>query len=157
QASAGTLTPKEISVAYQREGRSPEPLYGQLGWNIQLLTHLLRSQKEIEGFGTLGPHDGLIGGDNPRAKAVLDAGLSPGTLKDLAQCPFKVFARKILELYPEEGDVEDGQLTHTGRGKLIHKILQQFYKTHSDLIDLGRMAEEEFRLFSDEYPDIYPL
>lgn len=151
------LTPKEISIAFHRENQNPQALYKGLGWDRGLLTHLLESQKEMEAFGTLGAHDGLIGVDNSQTRAILDAGLSPGTLRDLAQCPFKVFARKVLELYTEEGDVEDGQITHAGRGKLIHKILQTFYENKSDISSLEIVANEQFKLFHVEYSDLYPL
>ncbi len=157
KALPSTLTPKEVSIAYHRENLEPTPLYQALGWDRALLTHLLGSQKEIEAFGALGAHDGLIGEDNPVAKAILEHGLSPQSLKDLAECPFKVFSRKVLELYTDQGDVEEGQLTHTGRGKLIHKILQSFYQTGSKLNALETIAAEEFRLIQQEKIDLYPL
>src|SRR4029077_20485590 len=121
-------TPKEVSIAYHRESRQPDALYKALKWDRALLAHLLQSQAEIEGFGSLGAHDGLISKDNPLSRGLLEGGLSSQTLKDLAECPFKVFGRKILELYTDEPDVDDGQIPHTGRGNLIHKILQFYYQ-----------------------------
>jgi ATP-dependent helicase/DNAse subunit B len=152
-----TLLPKEVSIAFHREGQSPEVLYKGMGWDRALLAHLLQSQKEMESFGVLGPHDGLIGKDHPLSKVILEQGLSPQSLKDLAECPFKVFSRKILELYTSEPDVEDGQITHTGRGKLIHKILEVFYKTNSKLDNLETIADEEFKLYPGVYSELYPL
>ena len=156
KAEPTTLTPKEVSIAYHRENEEPEALYKGLGWNRSLLTHLIESQNEIEAFGSLGIHDGLIGED-PLAKAILEKGLSPQTLKDLAECPFKVYSRKVLQLYTEQGDVEEGQLTHTGRGKLIHNLLQSFYQRGLASNDLDKLIDDEFKTIGAVYSDVYPL
>lgn len=152
-----TLTPKEVSIAFHREHQAPDELYTTLDWNHELLVHLLEAQKETEAFGALSRHDGLIGKDDPQALAILEKGISPQTLKDLAECPFKIFARKVLELYTDAGDTEDGVLTHSGRGKLIHRILQTFYQNKCTLADLDKLAEDEFKLINSPDSDLYPL
>src|SRR5262249_23192046 len=130
-----------------------------LGWNQELIHHLLKSQKEIEAFGPLGPHDGLIGKDHPLAKVILAEGLSPNTLKDLAECPFKIFGRKILSLDPDERDVENGEITPSAHGKLIHQILEAFYRERPAEWEIGleKIAQRTFQVFEKNHPELYPL
>jgi ATP-dependent helicase/DNAse subunit B len=155
EVSPETLTPKEISLVMNREGRDTSALYDRLGWDKALYSQLLRSQGEIEAFGALGSHDGLIGDKHPAALTILREGLSPATLKDLAECPFKIFARKVLSLDPEESPVEGGVATRAGMGTLIHEILERFYR--GGMKDLKRVSEEVFRRFEKENPDLYRL
>ncbi|OGR89067.1 MAG: hypothetical protein A2992_03025 [Elusimicrobia bacterium RIFCSPLOWO2_01_FULL_59_12] len=175
QVPPGTLRPKEISLVFHRENRDADALYQALGWDRELIARLLKSQSEIEAFGALGAHDGLIGKDHPLAKAILAGGLSPGTLKDLAECPFKIYGRKVLELDPDEKDVEDGEVAHTARGKIIHEILEQFYRglpntSPSPLMGEGmdggaaewesrltQVSSAVFRRFEKDHPDLYPI
>jgi ATP-dependent helicase/DNAse subunit B len=154
-----TLTPKEVSIAMHRDQQDIDALYPLLGWNRDLMHHLLKSQSEIEGFGPLGPHDGLIGKDHPLARMLLQEGLSPHTLKDLAECPFKVYGRKVLALQPDEADADQGELTNTGRGKLIHEILETFHRGPTDPWEerLNAIASDVFRRVERDYPDLYPL
>jgi len=97
----------------------------------------------------------LIGADTPQAKALLDTGLSPGTLRDLAHA-LKVFSRKVLELYQEEGEVEDGQITPTGRENSFTRYFR-LLSNGPEITALDTIADQEFRLFAAEYPDLYPL
>lgn len=150
-----TLTPKEVSLAMNRDGEDPSVLYRELSWDHALYTHLVRSQREIEAFGALGPHDGLIGEKHPAALRLLQKGLSPATLKDLAECPFKVYARKALSLDPETSPVEEGIATRVGVGSLIHEILERFYREGRN--DLERVENEAFRRFEKDHPELYRL
>jgi RecB family exonuclease len=155
------LTQKFISRARPPDGRDAALLYRELGWNVELIEHLLRSQREIESFGALGAHDGFIGPDHPLTRALLEQGLSPHTLKDLAECPFKIYGRKVLALYPEEPDAADGEPTHSGRGKMIHEILESFYRG-TPLAQgweprLEKIAADVFQRFETDHSDLYPL
>jgi len=87
----------------------------------------------------------------------LGKGLSPNTLKDLAECPFKIFSRKILALDPEEHEVEDGEITRSTHGKLIHEILEAFYRVKADLSDIDKISQKVFRTFEKDHKDLYPL
>ncbi len=150
-----TLTPKEISLAMNRDGQDTSVLYHKLGWDAALYAQLMRSQNEIEAFGPLGPHDGLIGEKHPASLALLQEGLSPATLKDLAECPFKIYARKVLSIDPEESPVEGGVATRTAVGSLIHEILEKFYR--EGMKDLERAKNEVFRRFEKDHLDLYRL
>ncbi len=150
-----TLTPKEISLLMNRAGQDPSALYNKLAWDTALYHQLVRSQSEIEAFGTLGPHDGLIGEKHPAAITLLQEGLSPATLKDLAECPFKIFARKVLSLDPEESPMEGGVVTRTGIGTLTHEILERFYREGAK--HLERAKNEVFQHFEKDHPELYWL
>jgi ATP-dependent helicase/DNAse subunit B len=154
-----TLTPKEISIALHRENRDTDPWYGELGWDRDLMNRLLKSQSEIEAFGSLGAHDGLIGKDHPLTKELLAKGLSPNSLKDMAECPFKIYSRKILSLDPEEHDVKNGEITRSTQGKLVHEILEAFYREFPAKWEEGlkTITRTVFRTFEKNHQDLYPL
>ncbi len=159
QVPARTLRPKEVSLAFHRHDCETDTLYEALGWDRDMMNHLLQSQREMESFKALGAYDGLIGKDHPLSRKLLAKGLSPATLKDLAECPFKVYGRKVLGLETEQRDVEDGVLSLAGRGKLIHKLLELIYQSYSksDEVNMDQLAEKELELFAKEHPELYPL
>ncbi len=61
---------------------------------------------------------------------------SATSLERFAQCPFVFFAEKVLNLKPLEDEVPE--LQPKDRGKIIHEVLEIFYKEHL----------EDFRNFS---------
>jgi ATP-dependent helicase/DNAse subunit B len=101
----------------------------------------------------------LIGKNHPLAQAILAAGLSPNALKDLAECPFKIYGRKVLALDPEEKDVERGEITPSASGKIIHEILESFYRSQPARWEdgLAKAAQDVFRTFEKNHPELYPL
>lgn len=157
------LTPKEYSILLNREKRNALPLYEALGWETDLYNALSSAQDGIERFGPIGIHDGVVG-ETPAAAALLQQGLSPATLKDAAECPFRYFARKILGLSPDDPLVEEGTPTAAATGQIVHEILELFYKRRMqegntrdiDGLLSDAIAEVCVR-FEECHPDIYPI
>ncbi len=120
-------TPKEVSLALNRERRDPVDLYKALGWEWKIYQTLKKAQLETENFrGGLGERDGNIG-NNPVSDRLIEEGFSPHSLEELVECPFRYFARKVLDVAPLEEDVREGELGSDALGKLIHAILEEFY------------------------------
>ncbi|HPW45050.1 MAG TPA: PD-(D/E)XK nuclease family protein [bacterium] len=87
---------------------------------------------------------------------------SATSLERFAQCPFVFFAEKVLNLKPLEDEIPE--LQPKDRGKIIHEVLEIFYREHledfrnfsrskitsaqlSDLID--EIIEQVFNKYSD--------
>ena len=80
--------------------------------------------------------DGITDKDNILFSHIEEKGISPSSLSDLWQCPFKYLAKFITK--EDEPVVYDRkEIPHADKGTLYHKILEQFYKKikQDNLID----------------------
>lgn len=161
------LLPKEISVLLNRENADPEVAYKAFGYDWTLYSTLRRAQDDIESFDHgLGPRDGVTG-PTARTKEVLKVGFSPDSLQALAECPFRFFARQVLSLKPLQPMVEEGDLAADATGKLIHRILETFYRnlTIEPVMSQAKALHAEldqtclkvFTAFQSTAADLYPV
>src|SRR5258706_15109993 len=110
--------------------------------------------REIGGRGPLTKYDGVV---DTRAywPAVAGFGLSPTALEKLAECPFRFFAGRMLDL-EELGEPEgESMLTPQEVGILYHDILEQYHR-HGDLDrQLSAGAEKFAASRSIRYPVLW--
>ncbi|MFA5974826.1 MAG: PD-(D/E)XK nuclease family protein [Elusimicrobiota bacterium] len=131
QVPFSDLTPKELSVFLNRENLDPGDCYRALGYDHALYHSLRQAQEQLESFqNPLGQRDGLVGHE-PITRKIADRGFSPDSLTDLAECPYRYYAGKVLKLRAREDTASRGDLAADASGKLIHHILETFYKRHS--------------------------
>ncbi len=120
-------TPKELSITLNRRREETAPFYKALGWDHTLFQHLLIAQQDLDRLEPLnGARDGYVG-PSRSGDALLTQGLSPHSLQELSQCPFRYFVRKLLALDPLERPRESGELESDEEGKLLHAVLEHFY------------------------------
>ncbi len=168
QVSTDLLTPSEMSIWLNREGIDSENLYKALGFNLVLYQGLRAGQKQLDGYGApLGTRDGVVG-ERAFISRLLKRGISPDSLRDLAECPFRYFAGKILSLHPDQDVPRNGDLAADASGKLIHRILETFFRRLSqkwgrplDPQDIDRtlqdVCQEAFNAFQKTAADLYPI
>ena len=65
------------------------------------------------------------------------------------ECPYKFFLARVLKLSPLE---EEGDYTALVKGTVLHKILELFFKNHSEGLESERLKEymEEIKTLTDE-------
>ncbi len=76
-------------------------------------------------FDAPGDFDGLAGEPRAVAKVYTERGLTPTALDDFAQCPFRFFARRVLNL-PDDRPVDARRLPPWVKGRLYHAVLERF-------------------------------
>ncbi len=161
------LTPREVSVSLNKAAVDPAPFYGLLDYDKLRYASLRKSQDALESLrAPLGDRDGATG---PLASwpDIRQKGFSADSLKLLAQCPFNYFSSKILKLSPGENTSRQGVVAADASGKLIHLILETFYrrilreKVTMDWMTWGTLLDEAcdrcFQSFQDSSVDFYPL
>lgn len=126
--------------------------------------------------GRLGPHEGLFtprGAPREMLAARLAAwggSFSATALEEYARCPFSFFLKRLLRLAPLEEPGEILGMEPLQRGRLIHLILEQFYRRAAAEgllpVDrhpaacrtlLDRVAGEAFGALPPEELPAYPL
>jgi ATP-dependent helicase/nuclease subunit B len=152
QSEFELLTPREASL---RTGQG-EALGRALGWDVTMLVQAVAFLREIGTRGPLTKYDGVV---DTRAywPAVAGFGLSPTALEKLAECPFRYFAGRMLDL--EELDEPEGEsvLRPQEIGVLYHEILEQ-YHLHGDLEKQLAAAFEKFAATrSIRYPVLWEV
>jgi hypothetical protein len=91
--------------------------------------------------------EGLIGVLQPRLPGSPSHPLSASVLEDYARCPFRFFARRVLQIRPEgEGGEE---LDPLASGRLHHAVLEMFFKDRQASERLPVRADEDDRTALD--------
>ena len=118
-------------------------------------------------FG-LDKYDGIIPKDNVIYKKILKDGISPSSLSQLWQCPFKYLIKFIVG----EDDITEysrGEIPPNEQGTLYHKILESFYRylSQNNLTDklftsgaediLDNIAQEFLQQDNYKKYGLYPL
>jgi ATP-dependent helicase/nuclease subunit B len=156
QAEFELLTPREASL---RTGQG-EALGRALGWDVSMLVQATTFLREIEKRGPLTPFDGVVDASH-YWPSVASFGLSPSALERLAECPFRFFAGRMLDLEELEEPEGESMLTSIETGLVYHDILEQYHraliKAEGKGIDLGRQLEEGFQRFEKTRSIRYPV
>jgi ATP-dependent helicase/nuclease subunit B len=148
QAPFALLTPREASL---RTGRGVE-LAQAVGRDASPLVAAREALREIERRGPPGAFDGVVDTREywPRLASF---GVSPTALERLAECPFRFFAGRMLDLEELGEPEEEEALSALEIGQLYHDVLEQFHR-HGDL---ERRMEEGFRDFERTRSIRYPV
>jgi hypothetical protein len=148
QAPFGLLTPREASL---RTGRGVE-LAQAVGLDPAPLVAAREALAEIERRGPPGAFDGVVDTSSYWPK-LASFGVSPTALERLAECPFRFFAGRLLDLEELEEPEEEDSLSALEIGQLYHAVLEQFHRRG----DLERRMEEAFRDFETARSIRYPV
>ncbi|NNJ12613.1 hypothetical protein EKD04_020000 [Chloroflexales bacterium ZM16-3] len=120
-AEAASPQERLIALMVAKPGQPPDP-------DDPLHAHVARAcqiEREREGFGEYGPHEGIL--DSPQVIAQLSQRFGPAhqwsvtQINDYTICPFRFAASHILGLR-QPGEPEEG-MAQAGRGRLLHAIL----------------------------------
>ena len=74
-------------------------------------------------------YDGILpdgNGDSGRRERLMKRTLSATSLENYAKCPLMYFQRHVLDLEPEEHIDRIDRIDPLARGRLVHKVLEQF-------------------------------
>jgi len=144
----GLLTPREASL---RTGEG-EALGRAIGWDVNTLLDALSFLRGIEARGALTKYDGLVNAAS-YWNSVAAFGFSPTSLEKLAECPFRFFASRMLDL--EELPEPEGESAVTAQesGAIYHDVLEHYHREG----DLERRLEEGFRRFEASRSIRYPV
>lgn len=139
-------SPKEISLRRALEGAGDWP-------------HL----SAFNSWGQAGPLDGQVGPPAEYLRALKRHGLSPSALDELAECPFKFFASRLLGLSEADEASSQGEFAAAVTGKICHLALERFYRR---LMETGWQDEEKalsvavasvFREYDWKAMGVYPV
>ena len=83
--------------------------------------------RELEKRGPLTRYDGVVDASH-YWPAVASFGLSPSALERLAECPFRFFAGRMLDLEELEEPEGESELTSIETGVVYHDILEQYHR-----------------------------
>ncbi|HYF00895.1 MAG TPA: PD-(D/E)XK nuclease family protein, partial [Planctomycetota bacterium] len=148
EAPFDRLTPREASL---RTGQG-EALGRALGWDVETLVNAQAFLERIEARGAPGGCDGLVDTRQYWA-AVAGFGLSPSALERLAECPFRFFASRMLDLEELEEPEGEDALSPLDVGLIYHDVLERFHR-HGDL---DRQMEAAFEAFEAARSIRYPV
>jgi ATP-dependent helicase/nuclease subunit B len=148
QSEFELLTPREASL---RTGQG-EALGRALGWDVTMLVQAGSFLREIGNRGPLTKYDGVV---DTRAywPALAGFGLSPTALEKLAECPFRYFAGRMLDLEELEEPEGESMLLPREIGTLYHDILEQYHR-HGDL---EKQIAAAFLRFAESRSIRYPV
>lgn len=141
------LAPREALFLMEGEERGLDDLLGVLGLDGRLYRSSRAALKPLSSFGQAGPHDGLVG-KTRKAQDLLRAGLSPSALDDLAACPFRFFAKRLLRLPEAEDASGQAELASPVLGTLYHEALKGFYGRRGGGVWRRELAEAAEAVFS---------
>jgi ATP-dependent helicase/nuclease subunit B len=146
------LTPREASL----RSRRGEELGRATGRDVAGLVRALEFLEAVESRGALTPYDGRVDA-GAYWNAVAGFGLSATALEKLAECPFKFFAARMMDLEELEAPEEEEGLEPLDIGQLYHEILELFH-TKGDLEARMREAFARFEARrSIRYPVLWEL
>jgi ATP-dependent helicase/nuclease subunit B len=167
QITPDRLTVKEMSVWLSREAADPSAFYKAVRQDPALFSALSQGQNELESFRLpLGTRDGVVG-ERPALQALVERGFSPDSLRDLAECPFRYFAGKVLTLEVMDDLTRRGDVAADASGKLIHRILEVFFRKLGKLRgplrleemhrQLDEVCQASFDRFQETAAGLYPV
>ncbi|HEX7902097.1 MAG TPA: PD-(D/E)XK nuclease family protein [Planctomycetota bacterium] len=142
------LTPREASL----RSRRGEELGRATGRDVSVLVRGLEFLEAVESRGALTPYDGRVNAGAYWTQ-VAGYGLSPTALEKLAECPFKFFAARMMDLEEREAPEEEAELDPIDIGQLYHDILESFHTKG----DLEKRTAEAFAAFEKTRTIRYPV
>jgi len=123
------LTPCEMGLCLLVKGGAAVSAWRSLYAEPDLLAQGLGTLHTLESPVTgLTPHDGLVGPVASHWDALVQRGLSPTSLEQYAQCPFRYCAAHVLKLRPMEAPDSVIELDARARGELCHALLRAVYE-----------------------------
>ncbi|MFQ5849034.1 MAG: PD-(D/E)XK nuclease family protein [Candidatus Binatia bacterium] len=138
------LPPQELAVRMSLESQDPTPVVELLSFPTPLYKRGRQALGAIENSrGPLSHYDGVTGPLLHYWNELRRNGLSPTALELYALCPFKFFARSILDLNRWKRPEEMPSLGAAEMGLLCHTILKSFFQ---ELNDQGYFDEQRFKL-----------
>jgi ATP-dependent helicase/nuclease subunit B len=149
----GLLTPRELSVLTVSSGGDPSPLWE----DARPLAEARRRLAGLAGASSPGPHEGVTGPLAELTSRLERFGLSASALDGLAQCPFRFWMGRGLGLEDAPQAVDNGRLSPPLRGRLLHAVLEDFYRRGGDPALLASVTAEHFSLWPWEALGVYPL
>jgi ATP-dependent helicase/nuclease subunit B len=142
------LTPREASL---RTGQG-EALGRAIGWDVTTLLNALAFLDAIEARGPLTKYDGLVDA-REYWNSVASFGFSPSALEKLAECPFRYFAARMMDLAELPEPEEEAAVSSMEIGTIYHDVLERFHRRG----DLDRQLEDAFRRFEATRSIRYPV
>ena len=121
------LTPREASLLAALDGRAPDAELAAADPGLPALTEALERVAALNDAGAPGRHDGLTSPPAEELAAWRKSGLSPKAFDLYAECPFKFFASRALDLGEREEAPGRGELSPRARGIVYHAALERFY------------------------------
>lgn len=142
------LTPREASI---RTGQG-EALGRALGWDLSMLLRATVFLEAVESRTELTKYDGIV---DARGywQAVATHGLSPSALERLAECPFRYFASRMLDLERLEEPEGQEALAAVEIGQMYHDVLERYHRGG----DLEKSLAETFSAFEQSRSIRYPV
>ncbi|HAH08228.1 MAG TPA: hypothetical protein DCM05_17170 [Elusimicrobia bacterium] len=156
-ALAPYLTPREASLAAALAGADPWSLHKALGWEAGALKALREGALELDRYGAPGPKDGVVGPLAEHLAWLKGHGLSPSTLENLAACPFRYLASKVLKLAEPEEPCEASKVDPARAGTLYHEALEAFYRHPKAKGDVRAAVDASFGKLDWRAMGLYPL
>jgi ATP-dependent helicase/nuclease subunit B len=134
------LSPREASLRLCAAGADAAAYGRAVGLPGDSLEACLDVLPELARRGAPGRLDGVI--DPPKAflAALKERGLSPTALDELASCPFRFFAHRLLGLGGIEEPSSQGEIAPWLRGKVYHEALEHFYADLPEAVYGGQAA-----------------
>ena len=128
------VTPQEFRLTSIFQGQDPTPVVGALWAVADLFRSGCAALDHIEAeAGRLGDYDGITGSLPSHWDAITAHGVSPTSLQQYAQCPFRYFGTHVLGLKPVRQAVAEEPSVQE-LGTLAHAVLASSYRR---LVDTG--------------------
>ncbi len=124
---ASYLCPREASLRLAVRGGDAAAYGRAVGLPGQALEACLAMLPELSRAGAPGRLDGVIEPPKAFLEALAERGVSPTALDELASCPFRFFAHRLLGLGGVEEPSSQGEIAPWVRGKVYHEALELFY------------------------------
>ena len=170
QYHSDRLTPAELTTKCLLQRQVPRRLLESSG-SGRLVARGLVALPFLDGSdSSLGVYDGITGPIEAVWHRMTSSGVSPTSLQEYAICPFRYFAKQILNLRPltlpetidQVGPAELGTLAHSILRRCLESLRHDGYfqgaRSEIDPVTVLRQAaREEFVRFANTHPIGYPL
>jgi ATP-dependent helicase/nuclease subunit B len=150
------LTPKELAQTLLLQNKKVLPFLRKMSLSPELFRHsnhalitLEKARKELT------PQDGFTGILTEYWDSMKQKGLAPTSLELYAQCPFRYFARQVLQLISLERPESFVGLEPIEEGELFHQILRLFYPSLNQVhyFQSHTSNEEEIHMLLEQAAD----
>lgn len=135
-------TPGEAALLCALDGSVPPASLEKAGVPAKALAEGFALGAALNSRGEAGPRDGIVPPPTAALAGWRKSGLAPTALDEFAQCPFKFFAARVLNLGEREEGAERGELSAAARGQVYHEVLERFYSTLPEAAWSGRGSPE---------------
>jgi ATP-dependent helicase/nuclease subunit B len=150
EAPLDLLTPREASL---RTGQG-EVLGRAIGWDVTMLVNALGFLRTIESRGDPTPFDGVVD-SREYWQSLAGYGISPTALEKLAECPFRYFASRMLDLEELEAPELEQELLPVEIGQIYHDVLERYRRPPGQTLD--RALEGSFHELEERRSIRYPV